>query len=116
MNIQYYDNKIKKICNDHSKAVKELGSQVGQRLHEVLDFINSAETLHDVSQVPAYRLHPLTGDRKGTFAIDLKKMSGFRLILIPVDDEGIEFKSNDLNVIYRTASTIILLEVTKHYD
>ncbi|HEY5556317.1 hypothetical protein [Acetobacterium sp.] len=116
MKVQYKDNKIRKICNDHSKAVKELGLRVGDRLHEVMDFIENAEILHDVSQIPPYRLHPLYGDRLGTFAIDLIKSTGFRLILIPIDDEGNPFDTKDINIIYRSSSTIILLEVTKHYD
>lgn len=116
MNIQYKNNQIKKICNDHSKAVKQLNSRVADRLHEVLIFIDSAEILLDIANMPAYRLHPLLGDRAGTFAIDLIKSSGFRLILIPIDENGNEYNTNDVNVIYRSSSTIILLEVSNHYD
>lgn len=116
MNIQYKNNQIRKICNDHSKAVKQLNSRVADRLHEVLDFIDSAEILLDIANMPAYRLHPLLGDRAGTFAIDLIKSSGFRLILIPIDENGNVYNTSDVNVIYRSSSTIILLEVSNHYD
>lgn len=116
MNIQYKDNKIRKLCNDHRVAVKQLNSRVADRLHEVLNFINSAENLLDVAKMPAYRLHPLSGDRAGSFAIDLIKKSGFRLILIPVDENENEYTTKDVDIIYRSSSTIILLEVSNHYD
>lgn len=116
MNIQYKNNQIKRVCNNHNKAVKQFNVRVADRLHEVLNFINNADSLNDVAKMPAYRLHPLFGNRAGCFAIDLIKSTGFRLILIPLDDDDNEYSTNDINIIYHSSSTIILLEVSNHYD
>lgn len=116
MDIEFNDKKIKKVCNDYKEARKAFGDDVAKKLHMALNFITHAETLNDVAQMPTYRLHPLKGDRKGSYAIDLGRKLGFRLILIPLDKCGHKWIENDINLIYRSTTTIILMEVSNHYE
>lgn len=97
-------------------AQKELGSQVSEKLHALINLLESAETLADISQMRQYHLHPLQGDRKGEYALDLGRNAGFRLIIIPLDDEEKEWIATEVNVIYRSTKIILAWEVSKHYE
>lgn len=64
-----------------------------------------------------YHLHPLERKRKGQFALDLGRRLGWRLIVIPLDDEGNRWNTtDDVNIIYKSTSAILVWEVTKHYE
>ncbi|MBS7009097.1 type II toxin-antitoxin system RelE/ParE family toxin [Anaerostipes sp.] len=113
----YYDNKnIQKLCNDYRHAQIKLGKNVADKLHKTLQFIDASVFLMDIKNMKTFRLHPLRGDRKGTYAIDLGKRTGFRLILIPVGPDGNEWTTENDIVIYNSTVTVILLEVSKHYE
>ncbi|MEA5073419.1 MAG: type II toxin-antitoxin system RelE/ParE family toxin [Eubacterium aggregans] len=117
MDIQYHDKKIEKLCNDYKKSKKQLGECVAEKLHMALNFMANAENLNDIAQMPTYHLHPLIGDRGGHFAMDLGRRLGYRLILIPVDENNNKWTDfSQLDIIYKSTSTIILLEVTNHYE
>jgi len=60
-----------------------------------LTVLEAAESLNDVPTAPPTRRHPLQGNRKGCFAVDLKHP--FRIVLKPAqhpipkrDDGGID--------------------------
>lgn len=116
MIIRYDNSKIEKACNDFKKAQRKHGPDIAKRLYMALQFLDSAETLKDVANTPSFNLHPLTGDRKGTYAIDLGRRSGFRLIIKPLDANGEEWAETDIYVIYQSTSIVILMEVTNHYE
>jgi proteic killer suppression protein len=48
-------------------------------LLDVMEAVDSLETLKQQGIPPSLRLHPLKGDRKGEFAIDIHKTSGWRI-------------------------------------
>lgn len=113
----HYDNKnIQELCNNYKHAQKKLGKNVADKLHKALQFIDASVCLMDIKNMRTFRLHPLKGDRKGTYAIDLGKKTGFRLILIPVDLDGNRWATGNDIVIFNSTDTIILLEVSKHYE
>jgi len=76
----------------------------------------NAYNLNDVAVIPTYHLHPLEGKRKGQFALDLGRRLGGRLIIIPLDDEGNRWDTNDINIIYKSTYAILVWEVTNHYE
>ncbi|MBV1758709.1 MAG: type II toxin-antitoxin system RelE/ParE family toxin [Dethiosulfatibacter sp.] len=114
--IKYRNSKDKKICTDFKKAKKEIGPIVADKLHSLINFLESASSLMDIKNVPIYRLHPLKGDRKGQFAIDIGRKLGWRLIIIPEDDEGNEWDITDINMVYELTNIILVWEVSKHYE
>ncbi len=64
-----------------------------------------------------YHLHSLQGDREGQYALDIAgRKAGYRLIIIPLDADGNEWKENDVNVVYRATELIIAWEVSNHYE
>lgn len=117
MKIKYSGKKLEKRCTDFKEAKKEYSQNMALKLHSTINFILSAANLSDIANVPSYRLHPLMGNRKGTYAIDLGKTSGFRLIIQPLDDEENIIKDHsDIQLIYKCTKIIIILEVSNHYE
>lgn len=116
MNIQYDNNNVEKLCNDYKEAVKKLGKPVANKLHMVLQYIDAAECLMDVKNMKSFNLHSLKGDRKNTYAIYLGKKLGFRLILVPVFSENLQWKEKNENQIFNATNTVLLLEVCNHYE
>lgn len=117
MIIKYKNAKIKKECTDLRAAKKAYNEKVAEGLHAVVNFIENAESLIDVKSFPAFNLHPLQRERKGTFAIDLAgRRSGFRLIIEPVDKDGEKWKEIEVKEIYKLTEVVIFLEVTNHYE
>lgn len=64
-----------------------------------------------------YHLHPLQGQRKGQYALDIAgRRAGYRLIIIPLDANGNEWKESDVSIIYTSTEIIIAWEVSNHYE
>ncbi len=117
MKINYYDNTVEKLCLDYKEANKKLGTRVAIKLHSTIEFILAAECLLDIRNFNTFRLHKLKGnDREGQYAIDLGKKIGYRLIIIPLDKDDKRWKTKDENIIFRSTKSIIMLEVTNHYE
>lgn len=116
INIKYRKNKDEKLCTDFKNATKELGPIVADKLHSLINFLESANNLIDVKNVPMYHLHPLVGNRKGQFAIDLGRKLGWRLVIIPEVKDGEDWNTDDINIIYELTNIILVWEVSKHYE
>ncbi|MDD4779520.1 MAG: hypothetical protein PHT02_02780 [Tissierellia bacterium] len=116
MNILYRSNKLEKQCKNYKDAQKAFNKDVAEKLHSVINFIENADNLMDVKCIPSFNLHPLFGDRQGTYAIDLGRRSGFRLIVIPLDNYQKCWTISDVNEIYKSTSIIVAVEVTNHYE
>jgi proteic killer suppression protein len=52
---------------------KGLPGDLVDRLTKMIAFIDAAETLDELSIPPNYGLHPLTGDRAGTWAMTVTR-------------------------------------------
>ena len=60
---------------------------------------------------------PLQGKREGQYALDIAgRKSGYRLLIVPVDADGNEWKEKDRNVVYNSTKVIIAWEVSNHYE
>ena len=112
-----YDNKtVEKQCTDYTQAQKKLNKQVAEKLHSTINFIDNSTCLMDIKNMPMYRLHALKGDRKGSYAIDLGKRLGYRLIIVPLDNSKNRWDTTDENKIFKSTKIILALEVTNHYE
>lgn len=116
MRIEYNNKKLQRLCTDYRYAKKQISYAVSERLHSLINYINSAKNLSDVAVIPTYHLHPLKGKRQGQFALDLGRKLGWRLIIVPLDEKGAEWKTKDTSVIYNSTSVILILEVSNHYE
>ncbi|XCP85388.1 type II toxin-antitoxin system RelE/ParE family toxin [Roseburia hominis] len=115
--IQYHDNTVKKLCTDLKKAKKEMPVSVAEKLHALINLIESSVNLQDIANMQIYHLHPLHGDREGLYALDIAgRRVGYRLIVIPLDLNGKKWKEKDVNVVYKSTEIIVAWEVSNHYE
>lgn len=90
--------------------------EVAEKLHALIAVLESADNLCDINQMRIYNLHPLHGAREGQYALDLGRKLGFRLVIIPLDENGEKWNEKDINYVYRTTKIVIAWEVTNHYE
>ena len=83
MDIIFTNNRLKKLCNDKTRLVRQLGADRANRVQKRLDDLNAASTLEDMRNLPG-RCHELKGDRAGQLSLDLDHPH--RLIFIPAND------------------------------
>ena len=115
--IQYKDKKVEKLCTDLKKAKKDLPANVAEKLHALINLIESADNLKDIDELQIYHLHSLQGKREGQYALDVAgRRAGYRLVIIPLDADGNEWKEKDVNVVYKATEVIIAWEVSNHYE
>ena len=95
MEILFKDNMIRKICNKHHVAVRKWGEENARLLRKRMDEIRDSENLAVLMMIPQARCHPLKGNMKGKFSVDLKHP--YRLIFAPADDPLPEMPNGGLD-------------------
>ncbi len=99
MRITYRTRQLEKQYGDHRRATKAYGEQVAQRYIQRINILKSAQDFDTVKKLPGLDCHPLTGNRKGQWAI---KLTGFSRLICSL-------KGDKLDV-------VCIEEVSKHYD
>lgn len=116
MKISYKNKKIEKECTNISHAKKKYNEKVAEKLLSTINAIKNAETLQDIICVPSFRFHSLRGDKNGKYAIDLGKKSGYRLIVVPLNENDNQF--DETVNFYNSIEIVCILveEVSNHYE
>jgi toxin HigB-1 len=83
MKIDFSSAKLQKSLCAEKEMLKTYGAVRTKKLKIRLKVLQSAQSLHDVPFLPPDRCHPLKGNRKGQFAVDLDQP--FRLIFKPTE-------------------------------
>ena len=115
MKILYKNSKVEKIFTNEKEAIKKVGHEVAVKLFAVLNLLKASRNLKDILVLPQYKLHALKGERKGEYSIYFGKSTGFRLILIPLDENQKLISSNDMSI-YTISVCVEIVEVSKHYE
>ncbi|MFZ4403274.1 MAG: type II toxin-antitoxin system RelE/ParE family toxin [Pseudobdellovibrionaceae bacterium] len=82
----------------HKGSCKGLPRQYWRRAIYLLDVMEAVESLEDLKSQgfpPSIRLHPLMGIRKGDWAIDINKLSGWRITFQFIGSEFVNVKIED---------------------
>ena len=111
MEIRYKDKKIRDICENEKKAIKKYNRVIAEKLIFSIEFLKNSKSLKDVADYNNFRLHELKYKRKGQFAIDLGKTTGYRLIIEPITinkEKGI--------ISYESINVVEIMEVSNHYE
>lgn len=116
MQVVYSAHRVEELCTNEKKAILKYGPIVGKKLIDLMILLEEAPNLFDISRLPQYRLHPLTGDRKNQISLTIHKSSKYRLILYPYNKEG-ELLKNSERIDERFIETIKIEieEVSEHY-
>ena len=69
-----------------------------------------------IIEVQIYKLHALSGERKGQYAMDLGRKLGFRLIIYPLDEQGHKYNETDIIKLYNSTKIVLIWEVSNHYE
>ena len=73
------------MCTDFSCAKKEYGDRMAALIHQRIDEIHAAISLEMLVQFKIGRCHPMQGNRKGEYAMDL--VHPYRLVFQRNDEE-----------------------------
>ena len=71
MLVKYKNKQIEKVCNDASAAKKQYGSEMAAKIHQRIDQIIASDSVEFMIRYRIGGCHPLQGDRKGQYAVDL---------------------------------------------
>jgi len=99
LEIEFRTNKLEKCFKESRQASKEFGDKVARKYIQRINIIKSAKNLDAVKKLPGLRCHPLKGDRKGQYAVNL---TGFYRLIFTVEGDKL--------------SVAMIEEVSKHYD
>lgn len=99
MEVKFKTNKLQKQYENSKDAEKAYGLDVAKRYVNRVNLLKSAKSFDDLYRIPQLKFHPLTGNRKGEFAISL---TGFYRLIITNDGDTFDIAKIE--------------EVSKHYD
>lgn len=117
MEIKYKTSKTEEHCTNLKKAQKKYGEAVAEKLHGAINFIESASNLKDVREHLPFRFHDLKGDREKACAIDLGRKIGWRLLVVPLKENGSFCTNDEIFGEYAVCIKIIRIEeVSNHYE
>lgn len=99
MKISYKSNKLERNLSFDKALLKNYG-RIAKKLKQRKNELESWPTLHDISKLPALRLHPLQGNKEGIWSVDIHK--NWR-ILFEIDEDPIPLLEDggiDLTKVY----------------
>jgi len=105
MYIRFINNKIRKVCETHSVAIKKLGLRNADLLVQRITEMEAADNLQVLRALPAPRCHLLLGDRNGQYAVDL--IHPKRLVFLPVTELR--------EIIENLITEVIILEIVDYH-
>ncbi len=97
MEVHFANRRLRRCFENHSHAQQRWGVAVARKYIQRIEFIKAAQNLNALQAIRSFRLHPLSGQRAGQFAIDLNDR--WRMIFIYQENERV----------------VRILEVTNHY-
>lgn len=78
MIITYKNKSIEKVCTNAHAAEKQHGAPMAEKIHQRIGEIAAADTVEMMIQYNIGRCHPLKGNRRGQYAVDL--VQPYRLV------------------------------------
>ena len=85
MKVTYKNKRIEKVCTNAVEAEKKYSREMAEKIQSRIDLIEAAESIDMMVQYRMGRCHPLQGNRKGQYAVDL--VHPFRLVFEVHEDE-----------------------------
>jgi len=110
MKIEYKKNKLEKQLSIASEIKKTFGVNA-KRVASRLDDIISSPNLKVLIQIPAANCHPLSGDRKGEWALDIS--ANYRLIFEIAHNPVPRTEDGSINTLLVT--DICILEIVDYH-
>lgn len=99
MQVVFRTKKLEKCYRDSKYAIRQFGGDVARRFIERINIIRHTKTIEELQALPGLRCHPLKGNRKDQWAVNLTGY--YRLIFT--------LRGDDLDIVR-------IEEVSKHYE
>jgi proteic killer suppression protein len=109
--ISWANRRLAKECETDASGLRRFGPEQWQVIRRRLGVLAAAPTLVDVRGAPGH-FHPLAGDRRGQYALDLRGPT--RLVFEPDHDPPPTLPSGGIDEAKVTA--ICILEVVDYHD
>ena len=111
MEILFKSRKMQKRMSSEAELIREYGKENAKVIMRRMVVLHAAACLADVPQRPPDRCHPLSGKRKGQYAVDTKHP--YRIIIEPANNPIplLEDGSTDT----RSVTSIRILEVKDYH-
>lgn len=71
LQITYKSNSLERICTNYTIAKRKYGERMARLIHQRVGELKSAVSIDMLVKYSIGRCHPLEGDRKGEYAMDL---------------------------------------------
>lgn len=71
MELRFKTKKLEKQFTNHSEAIKAYGPLVAKKFIMRINTLKSAKSFDKLYKIPSLKFHPLSGNRKGEYAISL---------------------------------------------
>ena len=81
MEVTFKNSVLKKLCENHKQLKRVYGSLQSERIIKRINEFVAAENFYDISRLPQARLHPLVGNLKEYWAVDI--INQYRILLKP---------------------------------
>ena len=112
MEFEICDRELKKIFLDKRALVHAYGTEQADLILMRLAEIYAVDNFEILKKVPGPRLHPLTGNRKGQFSVDL--LFPYRLIIEPANDN--QSKKPDGTIVWKRVTKVRILEIANTHE
>ena len=110
MNVDFKSNKLKKILTNAREIQKEYGT-MAKKVSQRMEQLNASPNLAVLITIPSANCHPLTGNRKGEWAVDI---SGNYRLIFEINQDPIPTK-NDGAVDTILVTDIRIIETTDYH-
>lgn len=111
MHIEYKNGKVQEQCTDLKRAKRDFSEKAAKKLLKLINYIENAVNLSDLTNFPSYNFHDLKGNLEGFYAIDIDgRKSQYRLV--------VSFNEEDISRVFSEPASIEVIkveEVSKHY-
>jgi toxin HigB-1 len=108
MDLHFKSRKLEKACSVERESVRTWGAERSRVVRRRLAELAAAESLAVISTLPPARLHPLSGNHEGQFAVDVQHP--FRLVFEPHHDEVARLADGGVDKAKITAIRILAVE------
>lgn len=85
MQIEYKNSRIEKVCTNAYEAERKHGREMAEKIQLRIDQISAALSVEMMIQFKIGRCHPLKGNRKNQYAVDL--VHPYRLVFEKIGDQ-----------------------------
>lgn len=106
MNVAFKNKRLKKSVTDPKTSVKTYGKVSAKKIKQRYLEMLASENLEELSKIPAAYLHPLSGDRKGQWAVKITGNERLCFILahdpVPLlEDKSVDKKEvTDIRIVF----------------